>query len=242
MRLGIISDVHGNVRALEAVLAHMKAQAVDTAVNLGDSVSAPLWPIETLALLDASGIPSVRGNHDRWLGDPARVATSPTVRFAAAQLGEADRHRLSSLPAQLRPMDGVLAVHGRPGTDTEYLLERSIDGVLALVPTRELDARLENVPESLILCGHSHLQHSAGASGGRLVVNPGSVGCPRYADNAEAIRNESGSPHARYAITTRRGSRWDVEFFALTYDWSEVAARAKAVGRPDWAEAFLHND
>ena len=104
-----------------------------------------------------------------------------------------------------------------------------------------LGDRLGDVTANLVLCGHSHNQHVATDRSGRLVVNPGSVGCPRYADNADRLLNEAGSPHARYAIATRRGARWMVELVALEYDWLEVAAQAQRNGRPDWAQAFLGN-
>lgn len=70
-------------------------------------------------------------------------------------------------------------------------------------------------------------------------MNPGSVGCPRYADNEEPLLAEPSSPHARYAVATRRGTRWSVELVVLDYDWSVVADRARANGRPDWAAGFL---
>ena len=69
MRLAVISDIHGNLRALEAVLADIKGRAVDATVNLGDLAAGPLWPRETVELLDTLGLPTVRGNHDRWMGD-----------------------------------------------------------------------------------------------------------------------------------------------------------------------------
>jgi hypothetical protein len=65
------------------------------------------------------------------------------------------------------------------------------------------------------------------------------VGCPRYTDNADPSVAEAGSPHARYAIATRRMGSWDVELFALVYDWRAVAERAMRNGRPDWAQVFL---
>ena len=90
-----------------------------------------------------------------------------------------------------------------------------------------------------MLCGHSHHQHVASDDAGRLVLNPGSVGCPRYAANVDRLVNEAGSPHARYAIATRRGRRWGVDLIALEYDWDAVAAQAERNGRPDWAAGFL---
>jgi predicted phosphodiesterase len=239
MRLAILSDVHGNLVALEAVLADLRTRGADAYVNLGDCVSSPLWPRETLALLDTLGWPTVRGNHDRWLVDDPPNGVSRTVAFAREAVGEAARARLAALPATLAPASDVLAVHGRPNDDMSYLLEDAVDGRLAFATPAALDARLGGTTATLVLCGHSHLQHTALAPGGRLAVNPGSVGCPRQADNAEPWIAEAASPHARYAIATRRGTRWSVELFALAYDWDAVVRQAKANGRADWGAAFM---
>jgi hypothetical protein len=65
------------------------------------------------------------------------------------------------------------------------------------------------------------------------------VGCPRHVDNIEPFRAEASSPHARYAVATRRRDRWSVELIVLDYDWSVVAEQATRNGRGDWAQAFL---
>ncbi len=65
MRVAVISDIHGNLRALEAVLADIKTRSADATVNLGDCVAGPLWPQETFDLLASLAFPTVRGNHDR---------------------------------------------------------------------------------------------------------------------------------------------------------------------------------
>jgi hypothetical protein len=75
--------------------------------------------------------------------------------------------------------------------------------------------------------------------GGCLVLNPGSVGCPVFADHPGALHFELRSPHARYAILTKRGGRWDAELFALEYDWVSASQRAAENGRTDWAEAMV---
>jgi hypothetical protein len=62
MRLAVISDIHANLAALEAVLDDIETKSPDAIINLGDCVSGPLWPRETVELLEARGIPSVRGN------------------------------------------------------------------------------------------------------------------------------------------------------------------------------------
>jgi hypothetical protein len=73
-------------------------------------------------------------------------------------------------------------------------------------------------------------------SGGQLVVNPGSVGLPAYADNTPVRHKmESGSPHARYAVLTNTTTGWRVELVAVPYDWEKAADRARVNGRNDWA-------
>jgi Calcineurin-like phosphoesterase len=67
MRLAVISDVHGNLAALEAVLADIKLRGPDYTINLDDCVTSPLWPRETFEALQSLALPTVRGNHDRWI-------------------------------------------------------------------------------------------------------------------------------------------------------------------------------
>ncbi len=242
MRLAIISDIHGNLVALEAVLADLKTRAPDVIVNLGDCVSSPLWPRETFEFLQTLKLPTVRGNHDRWLAEMPADEKSPTVRFAHGALSATQRTTLGALPPSIQFETGILAVHGTPASDVAYLLEEKVNDRLSLITRLELDRRLGATAAGLVLCGHSHLQHMAFASGQRLVVNPGSVGCPRYADNHDRHLAEAGSPQAHYAIATRRGARWNVDLIALDYDWDVVAQRARANGRPDWAAGFLAED
>ena len=238
MRLAVISDVHGNVIALERVTKHLARQGADLVVNLGDCVSAPLWPRETYEALRALNAPTVRGNHDRWLGDAERASRSPMIAFVREQLSADEREALVGLPPTRRIDDDILAVHGTPASDTEYLLEDSVDDRLCLATSAQLEERLRGPTERLVLCGHSHQQHTAWAAGARLVVNPGSVGCPRYAGNEVPARNEASSPHARYAIVTRRDGQWSAELFVLEYDWTPVIDRARSLGFDDWADAF----
>lgn len=238
MRLAIIADIHGNLVALEAVLADLAQRSPDAIVNLGDCATSPLWPRETVELLDSLAIATVRGNHDRWLVQSPAAGVTPTIEFTRSELTEGQREALASLPPRLHLDNDVLAVHGTPASDTEYLLEEAVDGRLALVTAARLAKRLDGVRQRLVLCGHSHLQHFA-STGGRMVLNPGSVGCPRSADSAEPFRYEAGSPHARYAVATRGSIGWSVELFALEYNWNLAADQARLRGRADWSLDFL---
>ena len=239
MRFAVLSDVHGNVAALRRVVSHLDRQAVDGVINLGDCVSAPLWPKETWEALKELRAHTVRGNHDRWLADDDRVAQSPTIQFTHGALSSDDRAALTALPTTLRIAGEIVAMHGTPDSDTDYLLEDAIDDRLCLATSAAVNDRLHSVSGARVaLCGHSHQQNAVWAGDRRLVVNPGSVGCPRYAGNPSPRSNEAGSPHARYAVVTRRNAVWSAELFVLAYDWAPVVERARSVGRPDWADAF----
>jgi putative phosphoesterase len=239
VRLAVISDIHGNLRALEEVLVDITERSPDLIVNLGDCVTSPLWPRETLELLETLSLPTVRGNHDRWIDHRPDALDTASVVFSRAALTGAQRKLLGALPASLEIADGVLAVHGTPTSDVGYLLEAKVDGRLSLVNADTLAERLGDVSAELTLCGHSHHQHVAADRRGRLVLNPGSVGYPRYADNADRLVNEAGSPHARYAVATKRGSSWSIDLIAVAYPWSSVAEQAERNGRADWARGFL---
>ena len=123
MRLAVISDIHGNLLALEAVLADIEQRGVDAVVNLGDCVTSPLWPRETFDRLGELDLPTVRGNHDRWIVEMPEEKLSPAGRFARDALNEAQRATLHGLPARIAVTPDILAVHGTPGDDSTYLLE-----------------------------------------------------------------------------------------------------------------------
>ncbi len=239
MRLAVISDIHANLPALEAVLADIRARSVDSTVNLGDCVAGPLWPRETWELLTSLRLPTVRGNHDRYLnGRP--LDRQPLVdRFVHPLLTEAQRQALFDLPATINLDGNVLAVHGTPANDSTYLTEEPLSGRLAPAPRELLIERLgAAMGRAVVLCGHSHRQSVTQVAGGPLILNPGTVGCPVFADAPGANGLEFRSPHARYAILTRRNGRWGAELFALEYDWDRAASQARATGFANWASAL----
>src|SRR2546421_12249125 len=101
MRLAIIADIHGNVLALEAVLEDLAGRKPDAVVNLGDCVSGPLWPRQTLDLLMEKKFPTVRGNHDRWVADANFSSLGPSDVFARRELDGPCTAGLGALPTPL---------------------------------------------------------------------------------------------------------------------------------------------
>jgi predicted phosphodiesterase len=239
MRLAVIADIHANLPALEAVLADIAARKADQTINLGDCVSGPLWPRDTMDVLEALGLPTVRGNHDRWVAETARDRMYPSDAFAFDQLSPAQCAALGSLPARLDLDGGISAVHGTAADDNQYLLEDVVAGALALAKPAAIAARMGGLSASVLLCAHSHQPRIVHGPAGMLIVNPGSVGCPAYEDpTTPAHVSETGAPHARYAMLTRDLDRWRVELIAVEYDWVAASARAAEVGRPAWAKAL----
>ncbi|MDB5360839.1 MAG: metallophosphoesterase [Rhodospirillales bacterium] len=238
MKLAVIADIHGNLPALDAVLADIARRRVDLTVNLGDIVSGPLFPRETADRLMPLGLPTIRGNHERQLltHGPDRIGQSD--RFAAAALTAAQKDWLAALPATRRIGDDILMVHGTPASDLEYFLETVDAAGIRAASSDEIEARAGDTPARLILCGHTHTPRTAKTSDGRLIVNPGSVGLQAYRDEEPVPHNvELGTPEARYAII-EVGAEIAVEMIAVAYDWEAVASEAEANGRAEWARAL----
>lgn len=235
MKIAAISDIHGNLDALDAVLADIALRGVDMIVNLGDIVSGHLQPRATAARLMALDLPTIRGNHERQLfGDPARMGESDA--FARTQLLPEQLAWIAALPATLRLRKDVLLVHGTPQSDLVYFLDSvTPQGSRAATPA-EVAERAGAADAALILCGHTHMPRSMRLDDGRLVVNPGSVGLQAYDDDhGHPHVMENGTPHARYAIAEQGADgAWTAHFHAVAYDWEQAARLALANGRPDW--------
>jgi predicted phosphodiesterase len=238
-RIAIVSDIHGNVPAFEAVVADFRRRKPDLIVNLGDHLSGPLWPAETLADLRSRDWVHIRGNHDRVVGTLPPERLGPSDRFAHERIDEAGREWLRALPPVVRLEGGLTLCHGTPAVDELYLLESVSRGRVMPALMSEIADRLGDENAKLILCGHSHLPSLIAGPRGGLIVNPGRVGLPAYDDVLpEPHIVEAGSPHARYAFLWREGERWTVEHVAIPYDHHAAADRARANGRPDWEIAL----
>jgi predicted phosphodiesterase len=185
-RFAVIADVHGNRRALAAVLEDIARRGIRETVNAGDHLFGPLDPAGTADILMRLDLPSVAGNQDRELIDGS---------FVEPRLNPTHRKWLANLPLRVELPDGILLFHGTPEHDNVYLLEsvRS-GGAVSLATDAEISARLGVVSHKLFLCGHTHVPRTV-ELGGRLIVNPGSVGLQAYADNAPVPHvMETGSP------------------------------------------------
>jgi predicted phosphodiesterase len=243
MRIAVLSDIHGNLPALEAVLEELGRERPDLVVDLGDVASGPLWPRETTARLMALDWPTIRGNHDRQALAAAPDGDDDDA-FAAAALTPVQRAWLAALRPTIPIAGGtVLLVHGSPTSDMVALLETAVPtyGIEGSPGTRaatlgEVRERLGAVEAEVVLCGHTHVPRIVTVDG-RLIVNAGSLGRPAYDDDDPYEHVvECGSPHARWAVLERTPRGWQAELRATAYDWTAAAARAEANGRGDWAD------
>ncbi|KKC27353.1 metallophosphoesterase family protein [Sphingomonas sp. SRS2] len=240
MRIAAISDIHGNLAALDAVLADIAARGVDLTVNLGDILSGPLQPAETADRLIALDLPTIRGNHERQLLTlpPGKMGASDA--FAAQRLSDGHRAWLAALPIDMRIAPDVLLCHGTPASDLDYYLDHVEETGSRAATPGEIEARSGGETAALILCGHTHVPRAHIRAGGGLIVNPGSVGLPAYEDDRPWPHvMQAGSPHARYVIAERGvEGRWTAELIAIDYDWESAAQLSEERGRPDWAVAL----
>ncbi len=229
MRIAVISDIHGNRLALEAVEADIAALGVDATINLGDLVSGPVDPVGTLEALMARNLPTIIGNHDRYLLKRPAEKLDSVDRFVASKLGTAHVDYLRSLPATSEVAGEVYMCHGSPGSDVEPWLDNWWTGRSTTMPDEaSVLAKAEGVDFPVLLCGHTHIARIVRLRDGRLIVNPGSVG----------IQFFHGAPDARYALLERRNGKWSASLRAIAYDWDRAAALALKNGFPAWTEAL----
>ena len=194
-RVAILTDVHGNLPALEAVLAEVDRLGIAAIYCCGDIVGYGPWPNETGELLRARGIPSLLGNVDadalsfpqdrRRLKKHRHPDKYRSLQFTAGVLSEASRRFLEELPARLEvEIAGrkILLVHGSP--------EGNRDSVRPDVTSEVLAAWLDQAQAAAIVCGHTHLPFVRSVDG-RLFVNAGTAGRP-----------SDGDPRVSFAVLT----------------------------------------
>ena len=213
--IACLYDVHGNLPALDAVLADAQAQGVRRYVLGGDYALFGGWPRETVERLrELSPALWIRGNGERWTAEAGDEVPLPGAAEACrASLGEAVTAELAALPERGHHED-TLIVHGSPVSDVRSFLPQ---------PAPDEAELLDGVTEPRLLFGHTHLPfRRISAYGGIELVNPGSVGMPF-----------DGDPRAAYALIhpDRR-----VEHRRVAYDHAASAARLREAFEGEWTE------
>jgi len=224
-KIALLSDIHGNLPALEAVLDNAACEGVAEIWNLGDMLGYAPFPNEVLRRLHKIGAVSIIGNYDRKVLDFAHKRQEwkrrkPPAKYIAFQWNDAHlenrgRRLLRSLPEQVRRAVGsldVLMVHGSPA---------SIDELLGSNTPQQRLAELARLAQAdVVVCGHSH-DPFARRVGQTWFANPGSVGRP-----------EGGDWRASYAILEFSGGEMKVDHRRVPYDIDRVARAVHAAGLP----------
>jgi putative phosphoesterase len=239
MRIALVSDIHGNLPALLAVVADIQRRDVDQIVNLGDSLSGPLLPAETAQYLMQQPWVQLAGNHERQILACDADHGAPADRYARSKLNPQMLEWVAQLPPTSRFSEDVFLCHGTPTSDLTYFLETVTPHSVRIASLSEIDERCGSIHASVICCGHSHVPRAIRSRNGTLLVNPGSVGLPAYDDDHLYFHLvENGSPDARYAIIEGQGNQWQASLHAVPYDQQPMVELALRNGRPDWAIAI----
>ena len=243
MRIAIISDIHGNLVAFNAVLDDIVRAEVDRIVCLGDVAAFGPQPQEVVARLRETGCPVVMGDADATLLTPKPPDSNELFRrlqqidaWAAARLSPADRAYLAAFaPTLTIPLDGgasLLCYHGSPRSFVEPIRVTTSDDDLAPMLAGH-DARI-------FVGGHTHLQMLR-RYGDALVLNPGSVGLAY--DRAPApnmsVRNPPWGEYALLTITGSHGrqlSQVNIDLRRVPFDVAALkrAAHANEMPYADW--------
>ena len=212
MKVVLLSDIHGNLPALEAVLEVMPP--LDQVICVGDIVGYNPWPAECVELVRDVADLVVQGNHDRNVETPNRYDHNEMARagleYAKAELDDEQREWLAELPPRTEFADGTYKLahsHPSPKHQGRYVRPAEFANM-----RRYLDDY-----EGLVI-GHTHIQHEA-LIDGRLIVNPGSVGQPR-----------DGNSDAAYAVLDTDAQR--ITMHRVEYDINRVIRRVEEVDLP----------
>jgi len=241
MRLAVLADVHGNLPALEAVLADVQRHSVDGIIVAGDLVGGGPQSIEVIRRLRSLRTWMIRGNSENYFLDydsgksPDGWYTSyqwAVMRWSYHSLDRETLDFIASLPKQrVVALDGtapIQVVHGSlespsgrlfPDRDPAKLRWFREAGLLP--PDRDpvkLELALGGIEEPVLVCGHTHIPWRQ-EQDGRLALNPGAVCNPL-----------NGDTRAQYALLTWQDNRWHVEHRAVPYDLDRIRAAFRESG------------
>jgi len=219
LRIAIISDIHGNLPAFEAVIQDLQQRRIDQTVNLGDLVFRGPCPEECYTLYQEMKAPMIMGNTEEWLTNTEAGIPEPlpAVRtWTRERLSSSALSELASLPPTLTMQvenTKILFVHGSPRSNMEGLFPSAKEAELA-------DA-LGGVSADILVCGHTHWAFSRRAAGLHL-VGAGSIGLPF-----------DGDRRAAYAILELEGGVVSLTHLRVAYDYGRTLRLAAERGFPN---------
>ncbi len=232
MRIALISDIHANALALQAVFADIDKQGVQKTICLGDVATLGPHPEAVIDMLGERGCPCILGNHDAFLLDSALIhsyteakVVVDAVDWCRSRLSTSELNFFRSFVPSLRiPLEKdstLLLFHGSPRSHMEDLL--------CTTPPEQLDAALATHSATVMAGGHTHIQMLR-QHRGILLVNPGSVGLAFK----EYVAGQAPTllPHAEYAVVESIGDRISVQLHRIPLDKSALRAAAAATDNP----------
>ncbi len=227
MKFAVISDIHSNMHALQAVLADIEQRGLEQVYCLGDAVAYAAYPNEVVEELRKRGIETVQGNCDKRIGDELPTARHDFVDDESARLAgifndwtidimsDANKEWLACLPTEVHFVAddlSVLMVHGSPRKINEGL-HRHLSDIELVEATGSADF-------DILLCGHTHVPYHRVVQG-RHYINPGSVGKPKH-----------GNHNPVYAVVSVVGRIVSVTTVEVAYNIDEAAEAIIAAGMP----------
>jgi len=241
MRVALISDLHGNQVALDAVLADIEAENCDRIVCLGDTAALGTEPNEVLQTLRDLGCPCIMGNHDEFLINPALLAEyteAPPIVASQAwcreRMTDEDlafiRTFISDLTIDLGDGHSLYCFHGSP--------DSHMDDILSSTTDEQLDAYIGSHRATVMTGGHTHIQMLR-QHRGTWLLNPGSVGSP-FKEYVAGGTPEI-MPYAEYAIVKSERGTVSCELRRVDVDKERLIALCKASTNPlapFWVQAY----
>lgn len=237
MKFAVLSDIHSNVFALDAVITDAKKHSVDLMLNLGDILYGPIAPKATYNLLMQHDIVTICGNQDRQIFDATQeeITANATMKFIIDDLGKEPIAWMKSLPFDYQLTDDIYLCHGTPDDDLIYLLENVELGYARLRSDKEIIKLLNGQNSKFICCGHTHTPRTVSLSTGQVIINPGSVGLQAYTDDEPIVHSmENFNAMASYSLVEKTGDSLIVEHINVVYDVKSAVAECKKRDRMDW--------
>ena len=237
MKFAVLSDIHSNIFALEAVIADAKKHSVDLMINLGDILYGPIAPRATYDLLMQHEIVTICGNQDRQIYEAKAedIASNSTMEFIIDDLGVDPIAWMKSLPFDFQLNDDVYLCHGTPDDDLIYLLENVEFGYARLRSDSEIIKLLNGQKSKLICCGHTHTPRAVSLTTGQVIMNPGSVGLQAYTDDEPVVHSmENFNSMASYSVVEETGGSWNINHIKVPYDVKQAVSECEKRNRMDW--------
>ena len=228
-KITIISDIHANLPALEAVLSDIEAKGHPNLYCLGDLVGYGTSPNQVIEMVKRRGIPTIMGNYDQGVGvdsddcgcayktAEAKALGERSIAWSNAHTSADNKAYLRTLVDSIRLQLGeyqVFLVHDSPRKVNEYLYEDR--------PEASLERIMDGAEADVLICGHTHLPYHRVLPSGRQVVNAGSVGKPK-----------DHNPDACYLVLGVKDGELTVEFERVAYDVEQAAKAIEAEDMPN---------